>query len=122
MTNDQPIHIHLKVENDIRIRDLVVKITQIREVNIESSQLKTDVVLFQLNKERSIRGIFNPNSPLSNYNLNGIELLAIETLTQIGRDTIKNFYAVNPTFIENHPEALLKSLTYSSSKQEMLAQ
>jgi hypothetical protein len=26
---------------------------------------------------------------------------------------------MNPTFIENHPESLLKALMYSSSKQEM---
>jgi hypothetical protein len=27
ITNDQPIHVHLKVENDIRIRDLITKIS-----------------------------------------------------------------------------------------------
>lgn len=46
MTNDQPIHIHLKVENDIRIRDLITKISQIREVNIDQTQLKTEIVVF----------------------------------------------------------------------------
>jgi hypothetical protein len=83
--------------------------------------MKTEVVLFQLNKEHSIRGIFNPNSSLSNYNLNGLDVLAIENLTQLGRENIRNFYMANPNFCENHPQALLKSLTYISDKYEMLA-
>lgn len=79
------------------------------------------MIIFQLNKDRGIRGIFNPGQSLSQYNVNATDLLAMETLTQIGRETIRNFYMTNPNFLDNHPEALLKSLTYISDKLEMVA-
>jgi len=50
-----------------------------------------------------------------------MEILATEILTQKGRETVRNFYATNTTFLENHPEAHLKSLTYLSDKFELMA-
>ena len=76
-------------------------------------------MVFQLNKDRGIRGIFNPNMPLSNYNLHSLDIIAVEILTHIGRETIRNFYMTNPNFLDNHPEALLKSLTYISDNLEL---
>ena len=35
MTNDQPMHVQIKVDNEIRMRDVATKIAQIREVNID---------------------------------------------------------------------------------------
>lgn len=58
--------------------------------------------------------------PLSNYNLHSLDMMAVETLTPIGRETIRNFYMTNPNFLDSHPESLLKSLTYVSDKFEML--
>ena len=46
MNNDQPMHIKLKVDNDIRIKDLIIKIAQIREVNIDTAMLKTEIVIY----------------------------------------------------------------------------
>jgi len=35
MNNDQPMRVVLKVDNEIKISDLLTKISQIRELNIE---------------------------------------------------------------------------------------
>ena len=40
------MHIRLKVENEIKIKDLMVKIAQIREVNIEVKSGNSELVLF----------------------------------------------------------------------------
>ena len=101
------MHIKIKVDNDIKIRDLITKITQIREVNIETSLTKTDVVIFQMLPSKCIRGIFNPDLKLSQYNLMGQDLVAMETLTRPGRDMIRKFYLDHREFMDKHPESLL---------------
>ena len=40
------MRITLKVDNDIKMGDLITKITQIRELNIETPLTKTDIVIF----------------------------------------------------------------------------
>ena len=120
MNNDQPMHIRLKVENEIKIKDLMVKIAQIREVNIEVKSGNSELVLFQMNQQGSLRGFFNPELKLSNYQFMGQDLMAAEILTRTGRNKIKKFYIDNPEFTDNHPEAVLKSLTYASEKGDVI--
>ena len=71
--------------------------------------------------DRAVRGVFNPDYRLSNYNLIGNELHAMELLTRKGKEMIKAFYINNPNFTDDHPECLLKSVTYMSDKASMLA-
>ena len=40
------MHIQIKVDNEIRMRDVATKITQIREVNIDPKQKDSEIVLF----------------------------------------------------------------------------
>ena len=40
------MHIKLKVDNEIKIKDLIMKIVQIRETNIDINLIKTEVVIF----------------------------------------------------------------------------
>ena len=46
MTNDQPMHIQIKVDNEIKMKDVATKIAQIREVNIDPKQVLSEVILF----------------------------------------------------------------------------
>ena len=46
INNDQPMRIMIKVDNEITVADLITKITQIRELNIETPLHKTEVVVF----------------------------------------------------------------------------
>ena len=46
--------------------------------------------------------------------------MAAEILTRTGRNKIKKFYIDNPEFTDNHPEAVLKSLTYASEKGDVI--
>ena len=71
MTNDQPMHIQIKVDNEIKLKDVATKIAQIREVNIDPKQVLSEVIMFQMTPNNDIRGIFNPELKLSNYNLMG---------------------------------------------------
>ena len=71
MTNDQPMHIQIKVDNEIKMKDVATKIAQIREVNIDPKQVLTEVILFQTTAVNDMRGVFNPDLKLSNYNLMG---------------------------------------------------
>ena len=65
------MHIKLKVENDIKIRDLMMKVAQIREVNIDTNMVKTEIVIFQATQARNMRGLFYPEFKLNNYNTMG---------------------------------------------------
>ena len=58
----------------------------------------------------------NPEMKLSQYNVQGLDLYAAEILTRQGRETIKKFYMDNKTFVQNHPETVLRCLTYASEK------
>ena len=44
------MRVMIKVDNEIKIADLINKITQIRELNIETPLHKTEVVVFQRTK------------------------------------------------------------------------
>ena len=46
MNNDQPMHVVFKVDIDIKISELIAKIAQTRELNIEIPMLKTELVVF----------------------------------------------------------------------------
>ena len=59
------MRITLKVDNDIKMGDLITKITQIRELNIETPLTKTDIVIFQMTTQSNLRGVFNPQFKLS---------------------------------------------------------
>ena len=65
------MHVKLKVENDIKIKELIMKIVQIRETNIDINLIKTEIVIFQSSQQKNMRGMFYPDYKLSNYNLLG---------------------------------------------------
>ena len=52
MNNDQPMRIMIKVDVDIKIADLITKIGQIRELNIEMPQISTEIVLYTVGDQR----------------------------------------------------------------------
>lgn len=99
MNNDQPMRIMIKVDNEIKIADLITKITQIRELNIELPMTKTELVVFQMTNRSNLRGIMNPDMKLSQYNLQGQDIMAAEILTRAGREAIKKFYMDNKAFL-----------------------
>ena len=45
-----------------------------------------------------------------------MDLMAAEILSRSGRETIKKFYMDHKTFTKNHPETMLKCLTFASEK------
>jgi len=114
------MRIVIKVDNEIRIVDLIKKIAQIRELNIELPMVKTELVVFQMTNRNNLRGIMNPQMKLSQYNLQGQDIMAAEVLTRPGRDAIKKFYLDNKAFLQNHPSALLRCLTYASEKGDQI--
>jgi len=61
-----------------------------------------------------------PEMKLTHYNTFGTDLMAAEVLTRQGRETIKKFYMDNKTFILNHPETVLRCLTYASEKGDSI--
>jgi len=64
--NDQPIRVHLKVESEIEISELIQKISKIRETNLELKHLYTETILFALNPtSNTVRQILVPDSKLS---------------------------------------------------------
>ena len=120
MNNDQPMRVVLKVDIDIKIADLITKISQIRELNVEVPLIKSELVLYQVSAQNNLRGIMNPECQLKQYNVVGQDLMAAEILTRQGREAIRKFYMDNKTFIQNHPETVLRCLTYASEKGEAI--
>ena len=59
----------IKVDNEIKIADLITKITQIRELNIETPLHKTEVVVFQRTNSNNLSGVMSPERKLSQYNV-----------------------------------------------------
>ena len=51
----------IKVDVDIKIADLIIKIGQIRELNIEMPLEKTEIVLYQMGNLSNMRGVMNPD-------------------------------------------------------------
>jgi hypothetical protein len=64
-----------------------------------------------------IRGIFNPENRLSNYNLFNNEIEAIEVLNKRGREAIRDFYRFNESMLEMMKTPHLKSLLTITDKQ-----
>lgn len=67
MNNDQPMRIVIKVDNDIKITDLIRKISQIRELNIETPLVKTEIVVFQMTGSNNLKNLMNPEMKLSQF-------------------------------------------------------
>ena len=74
--------------------------------------------MFQMTPNNDMRGIFNPDLKLSNYNLMGQDMFATEVLTRAGKDVVRKFYMDHPEFVRNHEEAVLKALTFASEKDD----
>ena len=68
LTNDQPIHICIKIDKNIMIRDIARKIMQIKEVNVDlDRKMKKgyiDLVLYSKSLG-TVRGIFDPLNKLT---------------------------------------------------------
>lgn len=118
MNNDQPMHIMIKVDVDIKVSDLIVKIAQIRELNIETPIVKTELVLYQMETEGNLRGVMNPENKLSHYSVHGEDIFAAEILSRTGREVIRKFYLDNPQFLKDHPGIVMRCLTYASERGE----
>lgn len=86
----------IKVDVDIKIADLIVKIAQIRELNIETPMVKTELVLYEMGEEGAMRSILHPDSKLNLYSTHGNDIFAAEILTRPGKEVIKKFYMDNP--------------------------
>jgi len=114
------MHVMIKVDVDIKIGDLITKIAQIRELNIEVPLVNTEIIIYQIFGHNNMRGVLNPEWKLSSYQLVGVEIMAAEILTRAGRETIKKFYMDNTNFIKEHPETMLRCLTYASEMGESL--
>ena len=115
VTNDQPIHIAIRVDKDTKISALMQQICDIREVNIDSQARMSSLVLFSQSKG-IIRGIFNPDNRLSNYNLLNNEIEAIEVLNRRGRDHIREFYRSNDQMVDMMKSPHLRTLLTDSER------
>jgi hypothetical protein len=63
-----------------------------------------------------IRGIFNPEYRLTQYNLLTNEIEAIEVLSRKGREVIKDYYRMNESMVEMSKTAHLTCLLGDSEK------
>ena len=119
MTNDQPIHICIKVDKDILIANLIQQIIEFKDVNIDMVSKTSTLVLYSATKG-SVRGIFNTSFKLTQYNLLVNEIEAIEVITKNGRDQIANFYNDNPMYCNSvNPDALLQVLVSNSPSEKL---
>lgn len=59
------MRVMIKVDNDIKISDLITKIYQIRELNIELPMYKTELCVYIMSNQNNLRGIMNPDMKLS---------------------------------------------------------
>ena len=95
MTNDQPIHICLQVDKNIKIKDLIQKIMEVKEVNIDPHFVNNvglqDLVLYSKSLG-SVRGVFDPNNKLTQYKLITNEVHAQEVVTNKGKQFIRIRY------------------------------
>jgi hypothetical protein len=63
-----------------------------------------------------IRGIFNHEYKLTQYNLITNEIEAIEVLSRKGRETIRSFYKTNSNVLDENTNAPLTCLLGDSEK------
>ena len=99
LTNDQPIHIALRVDKDVKIATLIQMVSEVKDVNISATSQTSQLVLYSQTKG-VIRGIFNHEYRLTQYNLLTNEVEAIEVLTKKGRDLIRDNYRMNEHLLE----------------------
>lgn len=117
MTNDQPLRIHLKVDQDTQVKDMIKKISMLRECNLDATLTKTNLVFFSLDpKTRFVRTIFHQDDKISEVDLITAEIHCQEIMCHKGRDIIKKFYAENPDFLSVFPDSHMKTLTFKSCK------
>lgn len=88
-----------------------------RDVNIDLNTQVSSVVLYSQIKG-IIRGIFNQEYKLTQYNLITNEIEAIEVLSRKGRETIKAHYKTNSSVLEEQSNAPLTCLLGDSEKGE----
>ena len=67
------------------------QIMEIRDVNIDPHSMVSQLVLYSTSRG-SLRGIFNSEFKLTQYNLLTNEIDAIEVLTKKGREVLKFYY------------------------------
>ena len=91
-------------------------IMEIKDVNIDSNSLGSQLVLYSSSKG-VIRGIFNSEFKLTQYNLLTNEIEAIEVLNRKGREQIQKFYNDNPQYMSLNPNSLLTSLKTNDSEK-----
>lgn len=93
----QPLQVFVKVNRTATVAELAKKIVAIQEVNFAASgaealKEKTEMVLYSLNQEGAILGIFDPEQPLNNYPIireKDSEVHAQEVLLRPGRQHIR---------------------------------
>ena len=74
-------------------------ITEVKEVNIDPTSKVSNLCLYSQSKG-IIRGIFNSEYRLTQYNLLTNEVEAIETLSRKGREVIRDFYKLHSNLLE----------------------
>jgi hypothetical protein len=48
--NDQPIRVHIKVDSEIEFKNVMLKVAQIRETNLDWKQVNSETILYTINK------------------------------------------------------------------------
>ena len=91
LANDQPIHIRILVDKNILIADLITKITEFPEVNIDTrwinEQMCSQLILFSTNLG-TVRGVFDSRNRLTQYKLITDEIHACEVLSPSGKEDV----------------------------------
>ena len=101
LMNDQPIRVHIKVDAEIEFKNLMLKVAQIRETNLDWKQVNSEAVLFTINKvSNTVREILRPEQKLSSLEYMCHEIHCMEVLTRKGKDALRQFYKSNPSFLD----------------------
>lgn len=122
LANDQPIHIRMLVDKNILIADLVTKITEFPEVNIDTrwvnEQMCSQLILFSTNLG-TVRGVFDPRNRLTQYKLITDEIHAREVLSPSGKeDVIRSLESGNTALHADTLPYLFKHLQKDSRSEE----
>ena len=92
----------MNVSKNIRISDLISKIIDIKEVNIDSSTMLekefTHLILYTQNLG-TVRGVFNQDNKLTQYKLVTNEIHAQEVLTAKGKEYVTAMWNHNAEYI-----------------------
>lgn len=116
MTNDQPMRIHLRIEQDTNVKDIIKKISMMRECNLDATLTKTSLVIYSVDpKSRTVKTVFSSNDKLNEYDLIAYEIHCHEVICNKGRQIVRNFYKENKDFGPLYPESRLRSLLFPSA-------